>query len=607
MIFPSEPTPSPSSDYGSESGRLSASLENLAMSDLFNDNQLGDLPPSPSDPTDLFDLFDDEDDDQPQPTLTPSLSPSSLHSTLPLHSSSHQTVPIDYSNQGRREEESEEMEKMLSSSGGTVKEEPLSTFSFPSQSYSDFLPPPYAAHSMFMPPVMNGSFMGDAFIPPQMTSPHQVLNFNHNLFYTTPCMQALPSDRRGSHGTTSSSSAGTPSPHPTSPTFPQSLPFRLPSSFPDPSTLSTLHPITDTSSSLNEDDADKLCAVCNDRAVCLHYGARTCEGCKGFFKRTVQKKAKYMCAGDKNCPIDKRYRSRCQFCRFQKCLQVGMVKEIVRHGSLSGRRGRLSSKTRTKNSDEPPSPPLPLLSLITRSYESCVMKDPRNAGPTLSQPHLPQLWDLLDIEYRSIVQFARRIPSEISPNDMTRILSRSFWPALALKISYRYALNGEDSFTFESGERLPLSGVPMPFRPFFTTVSTLRSSFSSVIDWENSYFPALLALVIYNNSESVIAPLDNRGALDHTQSTIVNALKDVCTTTGTGNANRLSKIVSQVERVEVCVSMGEDILKTIPLSTPLPPFMDSLRMTRLYTLPHHLDTLVENIPITSHHSFPPFM
>ena len=36
-----------------------------------------------------------------------------------------------------------------------------------------------------------------------------------------------------------------------------------------------------------------LCAVCGDNAACQHYGVRTCEGCKGFFKRTVQKNAKY--------------------------------------------------------------------------------------------------------------------------------------------------------------------------------------------------------------------------------------------------------------------------------------------------------------------------
>jgi hypothetical protein len=66
-----------------------------------------------------------------------------------------------------------------------------------------------------------------------------------------------------------------------------------------------------------QSNPSQLCAVCGDIAACQHYGVRTCEGCKGFFKRTVQKGAKYVCLADKACPVDKRRRNRCQFCRFQ--------------------------------------------------------------------------------------------------------------------------------------------------------------------------------------------------------------------------------------------------------------------------------------------------
>ena len=90
------------------------------------------------------------------------------------------------------------------------------------------------------------------------------------------------------------------------------------------------------------------CAVCGDHAAGQHYGVRTCEGCKAFFKRTVQKNSKYVCFADKNCPMDRRRRNKCQFCRFKKCLSEGMVKEVVRTEGLRGRRGRLPKSSAMK-------------------------------------------------------------------------------------------------------------------------------------------------------------------------------------------------------------------------------------------------------------------
>ncbi|KAK6623623.1 hypothetical protein RUM43_009475 [Polyplax serrata] len=55
----------------------------------------------------------------------------------------------------------------------------------------------------------------------------------------------------------------------------------------------------------------------------------SCEGCKGFFKRTVRKDLTYACREERNCIIDKRQRNRCQFCRYNKCLAMGMKREAV--------------------------------------------------------------------------------------------------------------------------------------------------------------------------------------------------------------------------------------------------------------------------------------
>ena len=77
----------------------------------------------------------------------------------------------------------------------------------------------------------------------------------------------------------------------------------------------------------SKEGIEELCPVCGDKVSGYHYGLLTCESCKGFFKRTVQNKKAYSCVADRSCHIDKSQRKRCPFCRFQKCLDVGMKLE----------------------------------------------------------------------------------------------------------------------------------------------------------------------------------------------------------------------------------------------------------------------------------------
>ncbi|XP_027212084.1 ecdysone receptor isoform X4 [Penaeus vannamei] len=74
---------------------------------------------------------------------------------------------------------------------------------------------------------------------------------------------------------------------------------------------------------------EELCLVCGDRASGYHYNALTCEGCKGFFRRSITKNAVYQCKYGHNCEMDMYMRRKCQECRLKKCLNVGMRPECV--------------------------------------------------------------------------------------------------------------------------------------------------------------------------------------------------------------------------------------------------------------------------------------
>ncbi|CAG7816619.1 unnamed protein product [Allacma fusca] len=87
------------------------------------------------------------------------------------------------------------------------------------------------------------------------------------------------------------------------------------------------------------------CKVCGDKSSGVHYGVITCEGCKGFFRRSQSSVVNYQCPRSKNCVVDRVNRNRCQYCRLQKCLRLGMSRDAVKFG-------RMSKKQREKVEDE---------------------------------------------------------------------------------------------------------------------------------------------------------------------------------------------------------------------------------------------------------------
>ncbi|XP_037092929.1 probable nuclear hormone receptor HR3 isoform X2 [Pollicipes pollicipes] len=87
------------------------------------------------------------------------------------------------------------------------------------------------------------------------------------------------------------------------------------------------------------------CKVCGDKSSGVHYGVITCEGCKGFFRRSQSGIVNYQCPRQKNCVVDRINRNRCQYCRLQKCLALGMSRDAVKFG-------RMSKKQREKVEDE---------------------------------------------------------------------------------------------------------------------------------------------------------------------------------------------------------------------------------------------------------------
>uniref|UniRef100_A0A2K6T2Q9 Nuclear receptor subfamily 4 group A member 1 n=2 Tax=Saimiri boliviensis boliviensis TaxID=39432 RepID=A0A2K6T2Q9_SAIBB len=330
------------------------------------------------------------------------------------------------------------------------------------------------------------------------------------------------------------------------------------------------------------------CAVCGDNASCQHYGVRTCEGCKGFFKRTVQKNAKYICLANKDCPVDKRRRNRCQFCRFQKCLAVGMVKEVVRTDSLKGRRGRLPSKPK----QPPDASPANLLTSLVRAH--------LDSGPSTAKldyskfqelvlPHfgkedagdVQQFYDLLSGSLEVIRKWAEKIPgfAELSPADQDLLLESAFLELFILRLAYR-SKPGEGKLIFCSGLVLHRLQCARGFGDWIDSILAFsRSLHSLVVDVPA--FACLSALVLITDRHGLQEPR----RVEELQNRIASCLKEhvAAVAVEPQPASCLSRLLGKLPELRTLCTQGLQRIFYLKLEdlVPPPPIIDKIFMDTL--------------------------
>lgn len=185
-----------------------------------------------------------------------------------------------------------------------------------------------------------------------------------------------------------------------------------------------------------------LCSICGDRASGKHYGVYSCEGCKGFFKRTVRKDLSYACREDKICIIDKKQRNRCQYCRYQKCLAMGMKREAVQE-ERQRTKERDQSEVESTSSSQSDMPIERILEAEKRV--ECKMESQENYENAVSR--------ICDNQLFQLVAWAKHIPNFTSlPLEDQVLLLRAGWNELLIaSFSHRSIEVKDDGIVLATG------------------------------------------------------------------------------------------------------------------------------------------------------------
>uniref|UniRef100_A0A914UZP3 Uncharacterized protein n=1 Tax=Plectus sambesii TaxID=2011161 RepID=A0A914UZP3_9BILA len=284
-------------------------------------------------------------------------------------------------------------------------------------------------------------------------------------------------------------------------------------------------------------DANDVCVVCSDVATGYHYRCMTCEGCKGFFRRTIQRSLSYTCKGSGNCSVDKSTRNQCQQCRYDKCVRVGMAVDLVLNENQRTAKKQLIKENRERKeiekirehlkatafnepvTDEDRS----LVASITESY--CRTIDGERSVRT-TEPHPAANWQsVITPLIKVCIDFAKGVPlfRQLNTNDQKVLMGNCCWlELLLLHISQQYD-EEHSTLILASGRGVGVEELKKDAAMGALLLPLLRfSAFMCRLQMDNSEVALVAALLILNPDRE---ELTDSQAVEQAEERILIALR----------------------------------------------------------------------------------
>uniref|UniRef100_A0A915CXA8 Uncharacterized protein n=1 Tax=Ditylenchus dipsaci TaxID=166011 RepID=A0A915CXA8_9BILA len=349
-----------------------------------------------------------------------------------------------------------------------------------------------------------------------------------------------------------------------------------------------------------------FCCVCGDKAIGKHYGAVSCNGCKGFFRRSVWQNLQYTCRFNKSCNIDKDHRNACRYCRFQKCLADGMKPEAIQN-----ERDRIGSTKRNRKTHFSTTS-APSFSSPQHQFASSVTVSPdRNSESSddcaATQLNL-QIWPVWGVALESSVLRSQESSRQLSLNDLISWSNR-LHPIAEFAMPEKIQLLKHSSSAFgmlnilqksiSSPQIVLPNGTYFPQFSAFSSDTTVNDLISKIqnelltpvrrLNLSTTDFVSLKAILLINPDISGLCPTSRQRLQDSRDSILKAFLSHLSTSNGHVSAalqlsslllllpalQQVSQKVCEHASLGAIFGLADPVLPELPKSLPtsfLPAF-----------------------------------